>query len=180
MGYLWCVCVDSKHANNGKVYITGVFFTVVKSKHVNSIGFSYLWSSTKKRQAMGFDVCMEDTPAESKTGGTSFHHGLHPTDMQGQAKIQHPSKWADNIYSRKFGETIDEGDDNHGGGRSESTAPKKKLRICNQNFVQPKKDESKNLDDKNRDDDNCDDNNRADDHDDDDNESEKTLILGAD
>ena len=117
---------------------------------------------------MGFDVCMEDTPAESKTGGTSFHHGLHPTDMQGQAKIQHPSKWADNIYSRKFGETIDAGDDNHGGGRSESTAPKKKLRICNQNFVQPKKDESKNLDDKNRDDDNCDDNNRADHHDDDD------------
>ena len=58
---------------------------------------------------------MEDTPAESKTGETSFHHGLHPTDMQGQAKIQHPSKWADNIYSRKFGETIDEGDDNHGG-----------------------------------------------------------------
>ena len=134
----------------------------------------------QKRQAMGFDVCMEDTPAESKTGETSFHHGLHPTDMQGQAKIQHPSKWADNIYSRKFGETIDAGDDNHGGGRSESTAPKKKLRICNQNFVQPKKDESKNLDDKNRDDDNCDDNSRADDHDDDDNESEKTLILRAD
>ena len=48
-----CVCVDSKHANNGKVYITGVFFIVVKSKHVNSIGFSYLWSSTKKKTSNG-------------------------------------------------------------------------------------------------------------------------------
>ena len=48
MGYLWCVCVDSKHANNGKVYITGVFFTVVKSKHVNSIGFHTSGPAQKK------------------------------------------------------------------------------------------------------------------------------------
>ena len=120
---------------------------------------------------MGFDVCMEDTPAESKTGGTSFHHGLHPTDMQGQAKIQHPSKWADNIYSRKFGETIDEGDDNPGGARSESAASNKRLRTCKSTFFQPEhQDDSKK----------CDDDNRDDDHDNDDKESEKTLILGAD
>ena len=90
----------------------------------------------------------------------------------------YPSKWADNIYSREFGPTIDEGHGSHGGGRSESAAPKKRLRTCNPNFVQPNKDEPKNHDD--IDDENRDDEHRDDDHDNDDKESEKTLILGAD
>ena len=99
---------------------------------------------------------LEDNP-EFKTGDTAKFR-------------QHISKWADWTYSRKFGETIDAVDDNHGGGRSESAAPKKRLRICDPNDFQPKKDESNNRDDDNRDDY----------HDSDDKESEKTLILGAD
>ena len=45
---------------------------------------------------------LEDNP-EFKTGDTAKFR-------------QHISKWADWTYSRKFGETIDAVDDNHGGG----------------------------------------------------------------
>ena len=142
----------------------------VKTNHVNSKG-SYNSGPSQKPQKQGGWTRSEDSP-ESKTGATR-----QPTDMEGQANLSkhmvsmYPSTWANNIYSRKFGPTIDEGDNSHAGGRSESAAPKKRLRTCNPNFVQPKQDEPKNHDyDEHRDDDN----------DNDDQESEKTLILGAD
>ena len=122
--------------------------------------------NTQKKQSKGVWADLEDNP-ELKTGDTTFRHGLHPTDMLSL----YPSKWADNIYSRKFGETIDEGDDNPGGARSESAASNKRLRTCKSTFFQPEhQDDSKK----------CDDDNRDDDHDNDDKEPEKTLILGAD
>ena len=148
------------------------------STHVNSKG-SYNSGPSQKPEKQGDWTRSEDNPG-SETGANCLY-GLHPTDMEGQDKFikhmlsMHSSNWADNIYSREFGPTIDEGEGSHAGVRSESAAPKKRLRTCNPNFVQPKQDESKNPDDENRDDEN-----RDDDHDNDDKESEKTLILGAD
>ena len=152
------------------IHTYGVLLFEVKSNHVNSKG-SYNSVPSQKQEKQGGCTRSEDDP-EPKSGV----HGPHPTDVEGQAKFiknmvsMYPSKWADNIYSRKFGPTIDEGGGSHAGGLSESAAPKKRLRTCNPNFVQPKQDESKNRDDETRDDDN----------DNDDKESEKTLILGAD
>ena len=129
--------------------------------------FQVLLHQTETKQSEGSSAYFQDTP-KSKTGDAPLR----------QLLSLYPSKLANNIYSRKFGPTVDESDGSHGGGRSESAAPKKRLRTCNPNFVQPNKDEPKNHDD--IDDENRDDEHRDDDHDNDDKESEKTLILGAD
>ena len=122
--------------------------------------FQVLLHQTETKQSEGSSAYFQDTP-KSKTGDAPLR----------QLLSLYPSKLANNIYSRKFGETIDEGDDNPGGARSESAASNKRLRTCKSTFFQPEhQDDSKK----------CDDDNRDDDHDNDDKESEKTLILGAD
>ena len=131
------------------------------------------FSSTHEEKQSKVDLAhVQDNP-KSKTGA-ALSSGLHPTDMEGQEKLLQQlmpkchSEWADNIYSRKFGD-IHAIDDSHGDGGSES-APKKRRLIPAflQAFQPPKQNDSKKRDDDNRNGDN------------DDRESEKTLILGAD